>query len=472
MPNPVSSSKRREIAKQNLEKIFENFPDPIFVTDSQGNVLLSNSSTALTLDMSLDQLLKSNVADLVKKGYYTKSYAMEVAEKKCVLSGILKTKLNLSMISASTPVLDDNGEVILVVTHARPKDTVEKYISKEERGKQDQRKREIEYLRSHVLETDTIVAESKAMRQVLLAAHAVAQTDSTVLLNGESGTGKEVLAKYIHRHSKRFNEAFIAVNCAAFPEQLVESELFGYERGAFTGAKGEGRMGLIEAAHNGTLFLDEIAELPLTLQSKLLRVLETGEVRRLGSNTARKIDFRLIAATHQDLKKMSEEYLFREDLYYRLNVIPIRIPPLRDRPEDTLVLALKFLDDFNRKHKTAYEFDGETLEMFQSNAWPGNVRELRNAVERKVIQHLQDYQADCLQAVSSFSSGISRSDCIKILGLTGSLKDVTRTVEEKYIDHVLRECGGRIGEAAKRLGIYRTVLYRKLKAFERERGQA
>jgi transcriptional regulator with PAS, ATPase and Fis domain len=373
------------------------------------------------------------------------------------------------MISTSTPVVDDKGEVVLVVTHARPKDTIEKYIGKEEQEQQSQRKREIEYLRSRVFETDTIVAESKAMRQVLLSAHAVAQADSTVLLLGESGTGKEGLAKYIHRHSKRFNEAFIAVNCAAFPEQLVESELFGYERGAFTGAKGEGRMGLIEAAHHGTLFLDEIAELPLPLQSKLLRVLETGEVRRLGSNTDRKIDFRLIAATHRDLKKMSEENLFREDLYYRLNVIPIRIPPLRERPEDTLVLALKFLEDFNRKHSAGLEFDRETLEMFQSYGWPGNVRELRNAVERKVIQHLQDYQTDCLQAASNFSGSVSQRDCIKILGLTGSLKEVTRMIEEKYINHVLEACGGRMGEAAKQLGIYRTVLYRKLKSFAKDK---
>lgn len=452
-----------ELAQKNLKQIFDNLPDAIFVTDKYGNVLLSNSTTALTLDMSLDRLLKSNMGDLVKKGFYSNSYALEAAEKKCVRSGVLRTKLNFVQYSSSTPIIDDTGEVILVVTHARPYHKHGVYVSLEEKEENSCRRREMEYLRSCVLETETIVAESKKMKQVLLKAHNVAQVDSTVLLTGESGTGKEILAKYIHRHSKRSEEAFIAVNCANLPEQLVESELFGYERGAFTGANTEGKAGLFEAADRGTLFLDEIAELPFSLQAKLLRVLETCEVRRIGSNIDRKMDFRLITATNKDLKKMVDEGMFRSDLYYRLNVIPVAIPPLRERPEDVLVLALKFLDSFNKKYGLEVEFSSETFEALQSYKWPGNVRELRSFVERKVISSLQDGQdylltLDSIDKENGYECGI-----IKLLGLNGTLKEVLKAVERKYIEYILKECDGKIGKAAERLGIYRTVLYRKLK---------
>lgn len=458
-----------ELAQKNLKQIFDNLPHAIFVTDKSGNVLLSNSTTALTLDMSLDRLLKSNIGDLVQKGFYNKSYALEVAQKKCVRSGVLTTKLNFVQYSSSTPIFDDNGEVILIVTYGRPYNKQENYLTYEEREQHSRRKREFEYLRSYVLDTEKIVAESKKMRQVLLVSHNVAQVDSTVLLSGESGTGKEILAKYIHRHSKRSEEAFIAVNCANLPEHLVESELFGYERGSFTGASKEGKAGLFEAAQKGTLFLDEIAEIPLSLQAKLLRVLETGEIRRLGSNIDRKIDFRLIAAANKDLKKMVDEGLFRSDLYYRLNVIPIIIPPLRERPEDIVALSLRFLDNFNRKYGLEVEFDSETFEALQSYNWPGNVRELRNAIERKVIGSLQDNRADFLTIDTLAMGSNYQGNIFNLLGLNGSLREVLKKMENKYINYVLSECDGKIGDSAKRLGIYRTVLYRKLKEFERQK---
>lgn len=454
-------------AEQHFLKIFENLPDVVFVTDRYGNVLLSNSTTAVTMDMSLDQLLRSNLKDLVREGYYNKSYAMEVVEKKCAISGLLTTRLNLTQISTSTPVFDEDGNVTLVITTGRPKKLNDKYVFTEERGFNNQRKREVEYLRSYVLDTDSIVAESMAMRKVLLKAHNVAQTDSTVLLYGETGSGKEILAKYLHRHSKRSSEAFIAVNCANLPEHLVESELFGYDKGAFTGASVHGKMGLFEAAHRGTLFLDEIAELPLTLQSKLLRVLENFEVRRLGSYVEKKIDFRLIAATHKNLKKMMEEGSFRSDLYYRLDVISIAIPPLRERPEDIAALSLKFLKEMNKKYGTKIEFDVDELVLFQSYNWLGNVRELRNAVEKKVINSLQDESFGALSSEVFTDKTSFNQDIFGLLGLRGTLKEVMNKVEEQYIRKVLKACGGRIGVTADQLGIYRTVLYRKLKAFEK-----
>jgi transcriptional regulator with PAS, ATPase and Fis domain len=469
MPGKSKATERSyELAQKNLRQIFDKLPHAIFVTDKDGNVLLSNSTTALTLDMSLDRLLRSNMNDLVKKGFYSKSFAAEAAEKKCVRSGVLKTKLNFIQYSSSTPILDENGEVILVVTYGRPYIMQETYASHEEKERVSRRKREIEYLRSYVLDTESIVAENKTMKQVLLNAHNVAQVDSTVLLTGESGTGKEILAKYIHRHSKRSEEAFIAVNCANLPEHLVESELFGYERGAFNGANAEGKVGLFEAAHNGTLFLDEIAELPFALQAKLLRVLETCEVRRLGSNVDRKMDFRLIAATNKNLKKMVDEGLFRSDLYYRLNVIPVMIPPLRERPEDIMVLALRFLESFNKKYGLDVELDSKTFEELQSYKWPGNVRELKSVVERKVISSLQDSHTDSVVFDTTAQGNEYQYNIFKLLGLNGTLRDVLKTVEKKYINYMLRENDGKIGETAQSLGIYRTVLYRKLKEFQKQ----
>jgi PAS domain S-box-containing protein len=469
MAGVARQTKQNALNKNKLSRLFENFPNTIFVTDKDGNVLISNSTAPMTIGMSLDQFLKSNVKDLVSNKYYNKSYTLEAAEKKCHVGGPLMTTRGITMMSSSTPVLDDKGEVILVLTTGYPMDLAPEYASDEEKDLVTRRKREIEYLRHYVLDSAEIIAESPAMRQTLLMAHKIAQADSVVLLAGESGSGKEVLAKYIHRHSKRSQEAFLAVNCATFPEPLVESELFGYEKGAFTGANSDGKMGLFEATHRGTLFLDEIAELPLALQSKLLRVLETGEVRRIGSNVDRKIDFRLIAATNKDLEQMTQQGTFRKDLYYRLSVIPLQLPPLRERPEDIVALTAKFLAFFNKKYDANVELEPPVLESFQKHNWPGNVRELRNLIERKVICSLHDYPPDCLAlAVSSPQEEQRPGDVFKQFGLTGTLKEVLSTVEKKYIDSVLRACGGRIGEAAKQLGIYRTVLYRKLKAFEQK----
>ncbi|SDD59704.1 Anaerobic nitric oxide reductase transcription regulator NorR [Sporomusa acidovorans DSM 3132] len=467
----ASKRKRRsfQLAKQNLDLIFDNLPDPIFVTDCYGNVLLSNSTTALTLDMSLDQLLKSNIHDLVAKNYYSKSYAVEAAEKKCVVQGELITKLGVRQISTSTPIMDDEGNVILVLTTGKMAEYTDKAINAEEKENAKRRKREIEYLRSYVLDKDTIVAESKAMKQLLLQAHVVAQTDGTVVLYGESGTGKEILAKYLHRHSKRSGEAFIAVNCATLPEHLAESELFGYEKGAFTGANAEGKVGLFEAAHRGTLFLDEIAEMPLPLQAKLLRVLETYEIRRLGSCVDRKLDFRLICATHKDLQKMTQEGTFRADLFYRLNVIPIQIPPLRERPEDIVALAFKFFEDFKRKYGLEMRMTPDTIEFLQKHNWPGNVRELRNAIERLIINNMQGCTLEQLEIERHLPGSVPQCNYVLTHGMHGTLKEVTKFVEKQYIYQVLNECGGKMGEAAEKLGIYRTVLYRKLKAYEQEK---
>lgn len=454
---------------ESVRELMEKLPDPIFVTDAEGNVLLSNSAAAYSLDLALGTMLQSNVNHLVSKGYYSVTNVTETVKQKKTVSGIIKTKLGVEYLSTSTPVFDKEGNVKLVITYGRIVDANDANNKDKHNVLDEQRKREIDYLRSYVFDQDLVIAESRNMQKVLLTAHAVAQTDSTVVLYGETGTGKDVLAKYIHKQSKRTGEAFIATNCATLNENLVESELFGYDKGAFTGALSEGKIGLFAAAHRGTLFLDEIAELPFPLQAKLLRVLETGAIRRIGSNVEEKSDFRLIAATHKDLKKMVDEGTFRYDLYYRLNVVPITIPPLRERPEDILALATTFVDEYNKKYSADFKLDPATLKSFQEYNWPGNVRELRNVIERNVIVNLNNYSEEHLSILPQLPGNeFGEIDLVQALGLKGPLKEVMKKVEEQYIRHALKETGGKVGKAAEKLGVYRTVLYRKLKEFDQK----
>ena len=328
----------------------------------------------------------------------------------------------------------------------------------------DQHKSEEEYLNDVDLKNREPVAESRQMREIIKISNVIAKTDSTVMLIGETGTGKEVMARYIHQNSLRSKEPFVPVNCAAIPHELLESEFFGYVRGAFTGANPQGKPGLFEIANKGTLFLDEIAELPLAMQSKLLRVLESSEAQRLGDTNIYQTDVRFIAATNRDLKAMISQKLFRSDVYYRLNVIPINLPPLKERPEDIIVLAHEYLEELNRKYGLKKIFSKEAIQAFFNYNWPGNVRELRNVVERLVITSASDilnFEDDfleeskkCLETVECWPEKKA---------YRGTLKSVIKAVEEEYINQVLAECGGRVGEAAQRLGIHRTMLYRKNK---------
>lgn len=453
-----------ELIRENMQDVFESLADAIFLTDIRGNIVLSNSTTALSMGISPDQLIGANLRDLIQEGYYDRSYALEAAQKKIPVGGIIRTKLNLTYFTNSTPILDENKEVKLILTTGKflGIDTNNNFNRNTIIGRPRNASKNNVYYWS----TDSVIAESRAMRQVLLKACRVAQTDTTVLLTGETGTGKEVLARYIHRYSKRAKEPFITVNCAALPDNLVESELFGYEKGAFTGAKPEGKAGLFECAHKGTIFLDEIGEFPLNLQGKLLRVLETREVRRLGGNKAVEIDVRVIAATNKDLEAMIRQGTFRSDLYYRLNVFPIKLPPLRERPEDILAMSFSFLEEFNKEYGSNYELTHYDLQSLLAYDWPGNVRELRNVVERMVINSSIEETNNTQYALMTKNNQFPVYKVFKTLGLKGTLKEVLQQVEELYIRYILEECGGKKGKAAEKLGIYRTVLYRKLKAYE------
>ncbi|HVY62817.1 MAG TPA: sigma-54 dependent transcriptional regulator, partial [Planctomycetota bacterium] len=318
-----------------------------------------------------------------------------------------------------------------------------------------------------------IVGESPALRAALEVAERVARADAAVLILGETGTGKELFARFVHDRSPRAQGPFVPLNCAAVPEALLESELFGHEKGAFTGADRR-RRGLLELARGGTLFLDEVGEMPAALQAKLLRVLETRAVRRVGGEAEVQVDFRLVAATNRDLEREVRERRFREDLYYRLNVFSIRLPPLRDRAGDAERLAGHFLSELAaRAGKGGVRFTAAALDAIRSNRWAGNVRELRNAVERAItLAEGPEVGPEHLGAVENLPKNrwgepphppVSPPE-----GAVEELHDASFSLadaEKRAIIAALRRTGGKKGEAARLLGIAHPTLNRKLKEY-------
>ena len=325
-------------------------------------------------------------------------------------------------------------------------------------------------LRQEIDETsmfDEIVGKSAALQKVLKEIETVGPTDSTVLILGETGTGKELIARAIHNLSSRHDNAFVKVNCAAIPTGLLESELFGHERGAFTGAIAQ-RIGRFELAHHGTIFLDEIGEIPLELQPKLLRVLQEREFERLGSSRTLNTDARLIAATNRELSDLVAEHKFRSDLFYRLNVFPIRVPALRERPEDVPLLVRHFAEIFSRRMgKLIQSIPTDTMSALVSYDWPGNVRELQNVIERAVIlsSHgvLRVSPAE-LRATSTVSP--ANAEVSPAPAHSRRTRTVVPPLTREQIEQALRDSGGRVGGAdgaASRLGLKRTTLIAQMK---------
>jgi putative PEP-CTERM system response regulator len=312
-----------------------------------------------------------------------------------------------------------------------------------------------------------IVGEDPKLRQVSQQLHRAAATDATVLLEGESGTGKELFARALHALSPRADGPFVAINCAAIPEALLETELFGYEKGAFTGAAMR-KPGRFEVAHRGTLFLDEIGDLPLALQAKILRSLEEKQFERVGGTQTLRVDVRVVTATHRNLKMRVAERLFREDLYFRLSVFPIRIPPLRERPGDIVILARHFVDRFCRDlSKRALTLSPESIDALCAYAWPGNVRELQNCIERAAILCEEDTIHPRNLNLATASAPPAQVSPWEQIDLTGTLDDVVRRttaeVERRKIGQAFKQAGANRVRAAEILGVNPKVLLQKLR---------
>ncbi|TEB10553.1 sigma-54 interaction domain-containing protein [Pelotomaculum propionicicum] len=384
-------SEARRVASE-LEQVIEASHDGIFITDGKGDVLMVNSAWERICGMSREYVVGKNAQrDLVDKGFYNESAAYKALKEKKEVTIMLRMtggdKSGQKIMATGIPVLDERGEVKRVVVNVRDITEIVNLRDQLEESQQLNVKyaAELEQMRIKKLKNSNIIARSPKTRRVLEMATRVAKVDSTVLITGESGVGKEVIANTIHCLSQRSDGPMIKINCGAIPENLLESELFGYEPGAFTGASKQGKPGMFELAERGTLFLDEVGELSLNLQVKLLRVLQHHEVSRVGGLKPIPVDARIIAATNKDLMEMVKLERFRDDLYYRLNVVSIDVPPLRERKEDIPLLSVYFLDKINKKYNFNKYFSSEVIDRFLEYSWPGNIRELENVIERMVV---------------------------------------------------------------------------------------
>lgn len=375
-----------------LEAIIQTSYDGIYITDGHAKTIMINNSYERITGLKRETVIGQYMQDLVRKGVISKSATLKVLELKQPYTLHQTFNTGKNALVTGTPFFDENGKIQMVVTNVR--DITELEILKEQYNESKTEnilyKSLIEELKKQIASNDFIVAEDEEMLNLLLLAKRVAQVDTTVIIYGETGSGKEVLAKYIYNNSLRNDKPFIKINCGAIPESLIESEFFGYADGAFTGASKGGKIGIFEAANNGTLLLDEVGELPLSMQVKLLRVLQDGEIEKVGSNKSIKVDVRIIAATNRNLQQMVEKGTFREDLYYRLNVVPLRVLPLRKRRSSIIPTVEYFLNVFNKKYGMEKSLSKDVLRYFYEYCWPGNVRELRNLVERLIITTLGD----------------------------------------------------------------------------------
>jgi PAS domain S-box-containing protein len=377
---------------EELEGIIESAFDGIYVTDGQGVTLRINESYQRITGLKRHEVIGYSMRELVERKVFDQSVTINVLEsgQPCSVIQTISngtTSNSATVLASANPLYDSTGKIFRVVTAVR--DLTELNRLRDELSQADhlknQYREELQKLRQTASGSMEIIAQSLSMRNTLDLASRVSSVDSTVLILGESGAGKEVIASFIHEHSRRSDKPFIKINCTAIPEQLLESELFGYVRGAFTGASKEGKAGLFEAADGGTLLLDEIGDLPMGLQVKLLRVIQEKRTRRIGSNAPCEVDVRLLAATNRDLAELVEQKLFREDLYYRLNVVPIQVPPLRERKEDILVMVRAFLQKYCERHSLRRELHPTVIPGLLDYCWPGNVRELENMMERLVV---------------------------------------------------------------------------------------
>ena len=433
--------------------------DGMTVVDENGVTIMTNEAHKNIMGIDGREIVGKKVSDLVKEGVFQESATENVMRTKHQENIIQHIRTGKVTLTTATPVFDEDGNICRIINNLRDVPGLNELY-------EENRKHEalIENYRSRIqkqnsLERKGLVANSTAMRNVVQFAERAAMNDSIVLITGESGVGKGVIAKLVHDMSSRGTKPMVSVNCGAIPENLLESELFGYVAGAFTGASREGKMGLFEVANGGVVFLDEIGELPLNLQPKLLSFLETGELMRVGSTKVKKVDCRIIAATNRNLQEMVREGRFREDLYYRLSVIPINIPPLRERREDIIPLTIKFLKEINEKNGTNKIFSGNVLKMMEQSDWKGNVRELRNTIERYVVLSID--QEITMDDIPGEDTGTAACTAPSAEKLPVCLPEIIQGIEDEYIELAMKK-GGSIRKAAKLLDISPTSLFRKV----------
>jgi PAS domain S-box-containing protein len=457
----------RDLEERNrdLMGVIENCHDALCIVDGESRLLMANPAFERVMEVKNSETVGRKISDHVKGGMSDTAASLHIINTGKPQTVVIKMRSGKEVLSSGVPVFDENGRIDRIYCNLR--DITELNRLKEECAQSQKliskylvELNEVKRLRTM---RSQFIAHSKEMKQIMETAYRIARVDTTVLLLGESGVGKDLVARIMHEASPR-NETgtFIKINCGAIPGELLESELFGYEPGAFTGASKEGKAGYFEIADKGTLFLDEIGDLPLRLQVKLLGVIQDQEVTRVGGIRTKKVDVRIIAATNRDLEKMVKNGKFREDLYYRLSVVPMSIPPLRQRRDDIPFLLVHYLDRYNKKYGLETKLSKESIDILCLYKWPGNVRELANLLEHLlVISNEQFIGPDHLPRKYTVSNGLMED------GPEGpqemkSLREEVNKCEQSVIKRTLAQTRS-LEEASQKLGISLSTLTRRLR---------
>ena len=449
-----------------LETIFEASSDGIWVCDGQGMVISINRASEVLNGISRKDVIGRNISDLVEHKAFDQSVTaavMATGRRQTVMQHVAKTDRHLLV--TGTPSIDSSGGIALIVVNER--DMTELNILREQfeesRKIGEKYRDELSEMALLELKRNEIVAESNHMRHVLQTAMKLAHIGaSNILILGESGVGKGLLAKLIHQSSARQRNPFVEINCAALPENLLEAELFGYEKGAFTGASEKGKVGLFEVAQGGTLFLDEIGDMPMALQAKLLKYLDDRNIRRIGGTQSIRIDCSTIAATTRNLPALVQARQFREDLYYRLKSFILEIPPLRERPEDIAGLVRASLQAFNRKYGLNKTIDSGTVRLLMRYAFPGNVRELKNILENAVVLSSSDHIDGFIASSLGDGQGLP-AEAWEVREWSGQgLSQQMEAAEKSILLEAARSCRT-TREMAAALGISQPSVVRKLR---------
>lgn len=444
-----------------FDAILEYSKDGLFVTDHSGKVMLVNSAYADMFDVNASEIIGCNVRDIVDRGMWSPNLFEQVIGSEQVVSLIQTTHRGKNILSTGTPIFDKEKRIRFVLFNDRDISYLDNLIGKLE--KKELKGSLIQFIFSgneQIPGNVEFVAESPVMAKILNEVIRASKFNIPLMLSGETGVGKSKVARIVHELSDRSTGAFVDINCGAIPEPLLESELFGYERGAFTGAATTGKKGLLEIAHGGTLFLDEISELPLATQVKLFKFIETGELMRVGDVKTIKVNTRIISATNRDLEAMIERGEFRSELYFRLNVVPIHIPPLRERKEDIVALTKSFFEQFNKNYNAKKRISKSVEKELCSYGFPGNVRELENLIKRLIAMTEEDYIR--IKHLPEYLQRLNTDDSESTKAYPKPLPQTIANIERKLIQAAIQQHGSQ-NKAAKALGLNQSTVSRKLK---------
>lgn len=469
-PSPPESDQRVhdfEALTLELHAIIDSSSDGLFVCDADANVIRVNPASERIHQRPAAEMVGQNMRELITDGFIDRSAALEASLQKKTVSLLQNMPGGGKLISIGTPVFDQSGTLIRVVVSERDITEIDKlqHALENQAAIKNQFRHQMLEMQQTELESRKIIARSPNMLKSLRQAMKVATADSSVLILGESGVGKGVVADVIHRNSSRADRPLIKINCGAIPESLVEAELFGYEKGAFTGASVAGKPGQFELAHEGILFLDEVAELPLSAQVKLLRFLEDGGITRLGGTEERKVDVRVLAATHRDLEAMVAEGTFRLDLYYRLNVIPIHVPAVRERKDCLVPLIRHYIDHFSHINNQPKRLSRTVIDALLSYSFPGNVRELMNICERLVV--MSETEVIDLADLPAQIAGSVKAPQVEDMDWpeTMTLHQALETVERNLLTKARQRYRSQV-RIAEVLGVNQSTIARKLKRYD------